>query len=39
MVGRGSIYVTRDSAKKGAVVKGVMHLQAIYLAVPELSAC
>ena len=39
MVGRGSIYVVRDSAKKEAVVKRAMHLQAISLPVPELSAC
>jgi hypothetical protein len=39
MVGRGSGYVTKGSAKKGAVVKTVMNLQAIPLPVPQLSAC
>ena len=39
MVGRGSVYVTKGSAKKGAVVKTVMNLQAISLPVTELSAC
>jgi hypothetical protein len=39
LVGRRSIYVTKDSAKKGAVVKTVMNLQAISLPAAELSAC
>jgi len=33
------IYVTKDSAKKGAVVKNVMNLQAISLSSAELSVC
>ena len=39
MAGRISIDVTKDSAKKGAVVKTVMNPQAISLPVAELSAC
>jgi len=38
MAGCRSIDVTKDSAKRGAVVKTVMNLQAISLPVAELSA-
>jgi len=39
MVGRRGIYVTKDTAKKGAVLKTVMNLQGISLPAAEFSVC